>query len=113
MLAPEAAVTAVREHPVAPAAIATIWERHVALVAAMAAIWERPVAPAAAVEAIQERYRGLEAAVAASGSVARPVTGARGVAEAGSAAFAAICDVDRSESACEARGDSAPNSIIN
>ena len=56
--------------------------------AAVAAIQERSVAPAAAVAAIQERYRGLEAAVAASGSVARPVTEAQGVAEA--AAFAAI-----------------------
>ena len=61
--------------------------------AAVAAIQERFVAPAAAVAAIQERYRGLEAAVAASGSVARPVTEAQGVAEAGSAAVAAICDV--------------------
>ena len=64
--------------------------------AAVAAIQERSVAPAAAVAAIQERYRGLEAAVAASGSVARPVTGARGVAEAGSVSVAAICCVDRS-----------------
>ena len=56
---------------------------------------ERYGGPAAAVVAIQERYRGLEAAVAASGSVARPVTEAQGVAEAGSAAFAAICDVAR------------------
>ena len=99
MLAPAAAVTAARERPVAPAAIAAIWERHVALVAAVAAIWERPVAPAAAVAAIQERYRGLEAAVAASGSVARPVTEAQGVAVTGSEAVAAICGVDRSVAA--------------
>ena len=66
-----------------------------ALQAPAAAGQERYGGPAAAAVAIQERYRGLEAAVAASGSVARPVTGARGVAEAGSAAFAAICDVAR------------------
>ena len=60
---------------------------------AVAAIQERSVAPAAAVAAILERYRGLVAEVAASGSVARPVTEAQGVAEAGSAAVAAIGDV--------------------
>ena len=75
------------------AAVAAIQERFVASAAAVAAIQERSVAPAAAVAAIQERYRGLEAAVAASGSVARPVTEAQGVAEAGSAAVAAVCDV--------------------
>ena len=78
------------------AAVAAIQERFVASAAAVAAIQERSVAPAAAVAAIQERYRGLEAAVAASGSVARPVTEAQGVAEAGSEAVAAICGVDRS-----------------
>ena len=57
------------------------------------------MAPAAAVAAIQERYRGLEAGVAASGSVARPVTEAQGVAEAGSAAVAAIGDVAMGRSA--------------
>ena len=80
--------------------------------AAVAAIQERSVAPAAAVVAIQERYRGLEAAVAASGSVARPVTEAQGVAEAGSAAVAAICDVDRNVTISEARGPRVRNIII-
>ena len=70
-----------------------------ALQAPAAAGQERYGGPAAAVVAIQERYRGLEAAVAASGSVARPVTEAQGVAEAGSEAVAAICGVDRSVAA--------------
>ena len=43
--------------------------------------------------ASQERYRRLEAAVTASGSIAGPATAARGVAEARSAAVAAIGDV--------------------
>ena len=58
-----------------------------------------------------ERYRGLKAAVAASGSVARPVTAARDVAEAGSVAVAAIGDVDRSAAAREARRSRGPNII--
>ena len=71
-----------------------------ALQAPAAAGQERYGGPAAAVVApILERYRGLEAAVAASGSVARPVTEAQGVAEAGSEAVAAICGVDRSVAA--------------
>ena len=66
---------------------------------------------------MQERYRGLEAAVAASGSVARPVTAARDVAEAGSVAVAAIGDMDRSVTAArspkpEALSRRGPNIII-
>ena len=52
------------------------------------------------------------AAVAASRNAAGPVTEARDVAEAGAVAVAAICGVDRSENAHEARGTRGPNIII-
>ena len=84
---PAAAVAAIQEQSVAPAAaVAAIQEHSVALAAAVAAIQEQSAAPAAPVAAIQERYRGLEAAVAASGSAAGPVAAARDVPEAGSVA---------------------------
>ena len=52
------------------------------------------------------------AAIAASRNAAGPVTEARDVAEAGAVAVAAICGVDRSASAAEARGTRGPNIII-
>ena len=65
-MAPAAAAAAIQARSVAPAvAVASIQERFVASAAAVAAIQERSVAP------------GLEAEVAASGSVARPVAEAR------------------------------------
>ena len=52
------------------------------------------------------------AAVAASRNAAGPLTEARDVAEAGAVAVAAICGVDQSASAVEARGTRGPNIII-